>query len=191
MHLQNQATCTGVPTRRPKSPTWGTAAPELPPGSPNTVSAEFSAKDTGGAANALLENGHGRGKPRVCGASPQPHGSLGPGLRARRSRFAPFLSHAMCSAGCAAPGRDSRRSAARTLPPFPRRTGSAAAPHRSQPLAKPGPAPPPLLPLARSTGKGPEPRWPPDPPGLPPHTTSPRLAGEGAGRRAAAGAYLY
>lgn len=105
---------------------------------------------------------------------PEPHGSLGPGFRARRSRFTPRLSHIMRSTGCAAPERGSAERG-----PDPRCSRGAA---RRSPQPPAGAARAPPLPLVPRKGKGAEQGWLlPRSAGLaprsPPHNL-PRLAGK-------------
>lgn len=81
---------------------------------------------------------------------PEPHGSLGPGFRARRYRFTARLSHIMRSTGCAAPERGSAERG-----PDPRCSRGAGSP--ALPAAARRAPPLPLVPSGK--GKGAEQGW--------------------------------
>lgn len=111
---------------------------------------------------------------------PEPHGSLGPGFRARRYRFTPRLFHIMCSTGCAAPGHGSAERG-----PDPRRSEGCGQPGaaRSHSPAQPGHRRC-LSPPARGRKRSRAGSFPAAPrlaPRSPPHNFPP-AGGEGAGR---------
>lgn len=137
MHPENQATCTRMPTQRFKSLTWGTAAPK----SCQDYRHCRDMRGHGGVRRgkrAVSRSGGAIARPRemmlreTAGNSPrftrcpEPHGSLGPGFRARRYRSTPRLSRIYVFPGMRCSRARFRRVRTRSPPPAQRGAGSSA-----------------------------------------------------------------